>query len=96
MVQSCPRCSVATSEHVWLLTEKVIGRACISAMPATGSFTVKMGTVIEFSHLSYGKWALAFHLLATSKKRCVGPPAAPHAWHYCGAANRVRGGRQSG
>src|ERR1051326_2043089 len=31
-------------------------------------FTVKMGTVMEASHIPYRKWALGFHLMASSKK----------------------------
>jgi transposase-like protein len=31
-------------------------------------FTVKVGTVMEASHISYTKWAMAFHLMAASKK----------------------------
>ncbi|HUK57773.1 MAG TPA: IS1595 family transposase [Stellaceae bacterium] len=31
-------------------------------------FTVKVGTVMEASHIPYTKWAIAFHLMAASKK----------------------------
>lgn len=31
-------------------------------------FTVKVGTVMEASHVPYTKWALGFHLMAASKK----------------------------
>ena len=42
-------------------------------------FTVKMGSVMENSHIPYRKWALAFHLMAASKKGMSGASAAPHA-----------------
>ena len=35
-----------------------------------GQFTVRTGHVMESSHVSLAKWALAFHLMAASKK-CI-------------------------
>jgi transposase-like protein len=33
-----------------------------------GQFTVRTGQVMESSHISLAKWAMAFHLMAASKK----------------------------
>src|SRR3954453_5455972 len=63
----CPHCGV-TSEHVTRLAGKVHRPGLYQCNACRGSFTVKMGTVMESSHLSYRKWALAFHLMAASKK----------------------------
>jgi transposase-like protein len=64
---SCPHCG-ATSEHITLLAGKVNRPGLYQCNACHGSFTVKMGTVMESSHLSYRKWALGFHLMAASKK----------------------------
>lgn len=63
----CPHCGV-TSEHVTLLAGKVHRPGLYQCNACRESFTVKMGTVMESSHLSYRKWALGFHLMAASKK----------------------------
>ena len=63
----CPHCGV-TSEHVTRLAGKVHRPGLYQCNACRVSFTVKMGTVMESSHLSYRKWALAFHLMAASKK----------------------------
>src|SRR3954454_2754477 len=63
----CPHCGV-TSEHVTRLAGKVHRPGLYQCNACRESFTVKMGTVMESSHLSYRKGALAFHLMAASKK----------------------------
>lgn len=63
----CPHCGAA-SEHITLLAGKVNRPGLYQCNTCRGSFTVKMGTVMESSHISYRKWALGFHLMAASKK----------------------------
>ncbi len=63
----CPHCG-ATSEHVTRLAGKVHRPGLYQCKACRGSFTVKMGTVMEASPISYRKWALGFHLMAASKK----------------------------
>jgi transposase-like protein len=63
----CPHCG-ATSEHVTLMGGKSHRPGLYQCNACREPFTVKMGTVMESSHISYRKWALAFHLLAASKK----------------------------
>jgi transposase-like protein len=63
----CPHCGV-TSEHVTQLAGKVHRPGLYQCNACRESFTVKMGTVMESSHLSYRKWALGFHLMAARKK----------------------------
>ena len=63
----CPHCGV-TSEHVTRLAGKVHRPGLYQCNACRESFTVKMGTVMESSHLSYRKWALGFKLMTASKK----------------------------
>lgn len=63
----CPHCGT-TSEHITQLAGKVHRPGLYQCNACRGSFTVKMGTVMESSHISYRKWALGFHLMAASKK----------------------------
>jgi transposase-like protein len=63
----CHHCG-ATSEHVTQLAGKVHRPGLYQCNACRESFTVKMGTVMESSHISYRKWALGFHLMAASKK----------------------------
>jgi transposase-like protein len=63
----CPHCSAA-SEHVTLMGGKSHRPGLYQCNACREPFTVKMGTVMESSHISYRKWALAFHLMAASKK----------------------------
>jgi transposase-like protein len=64
---TCPHCG-ATSEHVKLMNGKTTRRGLYQCNACREPFTVKMGTVMESSHISYRKWALGFHLMAASKK----------------------------
>jgi len=63
----CPHCG-ATSEHVKLMTGKTTRPGLYQCNACREPFTVKMGTVMESSHISYRKWALGFQLMASSKK----------------------------
>jgi transposase-like protein len=63
----CPHCGAA-SEHVTLMNGKTTRRGLYQCNACREPFTVKMGTVMESSHISYRKWALGFHLMAASKK----------------------------
>jgi transposase-like protein len=63
----CPHCG-ATSEHVTKMAGKTTRPGLYQCNACREPFTLKMGTVMESSHISYRKWALAFHLMASSKK----------------------------
>jgi transposase-like protein len=63
----CPHCG-ATSEHITLMVGKTTRPGLHQCNVCHEPFTVKMGTVMEASHLSYRKWALGFYLMASSKK----------------------------
>ena len=65
----CPHCG-ATSEHITLLAGKVNRPGLYQCNACRGSFTVKMGTVMESSPIPYRKWALGFHLIAPARKAC--------------------------
>src|SRR6202140_1058691 len=63
----CPHCG-ATSDHVTLMAGKTTRPGLYQCNACREPFTVKMGTVMKSSHISYRKWALGFHLMAASKK----------------------------
>src|ERR1044071_7871478 len=63
----CLHCG-ATSEHITLLAGKVNRPGLYQCNACRGSFTVKMGTVMESSPIPYRKWAIGFQLMAASKK----------------------------
>jgi len=63
----CPHCG-ATSEHVTLMAGKTTRPGLYQCNACREPFTVKMGTVMESSHISYRKWAIGFHIMAASKK----------------------------
>jgi transposase-like protein len=63
----CPHCG-ATGETATQLAGKSHRRGLYQCNSCREPFTVKMGSVMESSHISYRKWALAFHLMASSKK----------------------------
>lgn len=58
-------------------------------------FTVKVGTILEDSHIPLRKWAIAFHMMCSSKKgysakqlqRNLGLKSYKSAWHM---AHRIR------
>jgi transposase-like protein len=63
----CPHCG-ATGETATQLGGKSHRTGLYQCNACREPFTVKMGSVMESSHISYRKWALAFHLMASSKK----------------------------
>src|SRR3954449_3813617 len=63
----CPHCGVI-GESATKLAGKSHRRGLYQCNACREPFTVKMGSVMESSHISYRKWALAFHLMASSKK----------------------------
>src|SRR5205085_2764883 len=63
----CPHCG-ATGETATQLGGNSHRAGLYQCNACREPFTVKMGSVMESSHLSYRKWALAFHLMASSKK----------------------------
>jgi transposase-like protein len=64
-------------------------------------FTVKVGTIMESSHLSYRQWAIAFHMICSSKKgysakqlqRNLKIKSYKPAWHM---AHRIRHAMSTG
>jgi transposase-like protein len=66
----CPHCG-ATSEHVTLMASKKTRRGLYQCNACREPFAVKMGTVMESSHISHRKWTLGFHLMAASKRGCL-------------------------
>src|ERR1700732_5481931 len=62
----CPHCGVV--DHATKLAGKSHRPGLYQCNACREPFTVKMGSVMESSHISYRKWALAFHLMASSKK----------------------------
>jgi transposase-like protein len=63
----CPHCGAA-GETATRLAGKSHRPGLYQCNACREPFTVKMGSVMESSHISYRKWALAFHLMASSKK----------------------------
>jgi transposase-like protein len=63
----CPHCG-ATSEHVTRLAGRVHRAGLYQCKACRGSFTVRMGTVMEARRLPYRKGALGFNQIAASKK----------------------------
>jgi transposase-like protein len=63
----CPHCG-AIGESATKLSGKSHRPGLYQCNACREPFTVKMGSVMESSHISYRKWALAFHLMASSKK----------------------------
>ena len=62
----CPNCGVVN--EATLMAGKSHRPGLYQCKACREPFTVKMGTVMEASHISYRKWALGFHLMAASKK----------------------------
>jgi transposase-like protein len=88
----CPHCA---SVNVYRLEGKSTRAGLFACRDCRGHFTVTVGTVMEDSHLSLSKWALAFHLMTSSKKgisalqlqRNLGLGSYRTAWHL---AHRIR------
>ena len=62
----CPHCGAI--DQTTLMSGKTTRRGLYQCNACREPFTVKMGSIMESSHISYRKWALAFHLMASSKK----------------------------
>jgi transposase-like protein len=62
----CPHCG--SVEKITLMAGKTTRAGLYQCNACREPFTVKMGTVMEASHIPYRKWALGFHLMAASKK----------------------------
>ncbi len=77
------------------LRASLIVPACISVTLAVKPFTVTIGSVMECSHVPLHKWALAFRLMASSKKGvsahhlmrslALAPTARPGSWRIASA-----------
>jgi transposase-like protein len=63
----CSQCG-AVSEHVTKLEGKSHRPGLYQCNACRETFTVTTGSVMESSHIPLHKWALAFHLMASSKK----------------------------
>ena len=62
----CPHCG--TVNEATLVQGKSHRPGMYQCNACREPFTVKVGTVMEASHVPYTKWALGFHLMAASKK----------------------------
>jgi transposase-like protein len=68
---TCPHCGNANSARIYSIranAEKKIRAGLHTCQDCHGQFTVRTGGVMESSHVPLTKWALAYHLLAASKK----------------------------
>jgi transposase-like protein len=62
----CPRCGAVN--QATLIKGKSHRPGMYQCNACRAPFTVKIGTVMESSHIPMHKWALGFHLMASSKK----------------------------
>src|SRR6185312_8764859 len=62
----CPHCGVVN--EATLVQGKSHRPGLYQCNACREPFTVKVGTVMEASHIPFAKWAMAFHLMAASKK----------------------------
>ena len=71
----CPNCE---KRNVTRMQGKAHRKGCIQCNnpECRQQFTVKVGSVLESSKLSLKKWAMAFHLLCSSKKGLASPATA--------------------
>lgn len=68
---TCPHCGNAHSARIYLITAnaaKKIRAGLRECQDCHGQFTVRTGGVMESSHVPLTKWALAYRLMASSKK----------------------------
>lgn len=63
----CPKCG-ATAEHIGRLTGKTSRTGLRKCYACRQTFTVRVGTIFEDSHLALHLWLQAIHLLSSSKK----------------------------
>lgn len=91
----CPHCGNADEDEIVKLTSKAHRAGLYQCRECREQFTVTVGTVMESSHLPLHKWALAFFLMASSKKgvsahqlmRTLGIGSYRTAWFLC---HRIR------
>jgi transposase-like protein len=68
---TCPHCGNANSTRIYSIAAnatKKIRAGLRECQDCHGQFTVRTRGVMESSHVPLTKWALAYHLLASSKK----------------------------
>src|SRR5438445_641512 len=90
-----PACVHCGSVNVYRLEGEATRPGLLKCRDCKGQFTVTVGSVLEDSHLPLAKWALAFHLMVSSKKgisalqlqRNLGLGSYRTAWHL---AHRIR------
>lgn len=63
----CPHCG-ATEEHVGRLTGKTSRTGLRKCYACRETFTVRVGTIFEDSHLALHLWLQVIHLMCSSKK----------------------------
>jgi transposase-like protein len=92
---SCPFCGLIDKDEVKPSGSMVHGVGWYHCNPCRKLFTVRVGSVMERSHIPLTKWALVFHLMAASKKgvsakqvqRMLGFKSYKTAWFMC---HRIR------
>jgi transposase-like protein len=90
---TCPSCGGL--DDVKPLNSKAHGRGWYYCNGCFKLFTVRVGAVMERSHIPLTKWAMVFHLMAASKKgvsavqvqRMLGFTSYKTAWFMC---HRIR------
>src|ERR1700680_108626 len=90
---NCPFCG--SFDDVKPLDSKAHGAGWYHCNACRKLFTVRVGSVMERSHIPLTKWALVFHLMAASKKgvsakqvqRMLGFKSYKSAWFMC---HRIR------
>ena len=90
---SCPFCG--TLDGIAPLNSKAHGDGWYHCNACRKAFTVRVGSVMERSHIPLSAWALVFHLMAASKKgvsakqvqRMLGFKSYKSAWFMC---HRIR------
>ena len=90
---SCPFCG--TFDGIGPLNSVAHGDGWYHCNDCRKAFTVRVGSVMERSHIPLAKWALVFHLMAASKKgvsakqvqRMLGFKSYKTAWFMC---HRIR------
>ena len=91
----CPWCSSTGPESIVKSENKTQRKGLWLCRPCFRLFSVTIGTVMERSHVPLHKWAMAFHLMASSKKgisahqlmRTLGLGSYKTAWFM---AHRIR------
>ena len=98
----CPHCGNANSARIYAIAAnpaKKVRAGLRECQDCRGQFTVQTGSVMESSHVPLTKWALAYRLMASSKKgmsahqlhRSIGVTykTAWFMWHRIREAMRV-------